>query len=101
MPSSSPFVVIAEFQVKKECLPAFLAAARQDATQSMAKEPGCRQFDIVVPDGDSGHVVFYEIYDDRKAFDAHLETPHLAAFRQAFPPLIVREIPVRFGRKVN
>ena len=44
-------------------------------------------------------VVFYEVYDSRAAFDRHLETPHLARFRDAFPSLIVTERPVRFAQR--
>ena len=44
-------------------------------------------------------MVFYEVYDSRAAFEAHLETPHLARFRDAFPPLIVEEKPVRFAER--
>lgn len=40
--------------------------------------------------------MFYEVYDDRAAFDAHLQTAHLARFRAGFPALIVAERPVRF-----
>uniref|UniRef100_UPI003F498285 putative quinol monooxygenase n=1 Tax=Ensifer adhaerens TaxID=106592 RepID=UPI003F498285 len=90
------FVVIAEFRVRPECLAEFLNAARDDAAHSVADEPGCRQFDVVQPEGEGGTVVFYEVYDSRAAFDAHLETPHLARFRAAFPPLILEERPVRF-----
>ena len=42
------------------------------------------------------NVVFYEVYDDRQAFDDHLKTPHLDRFREAFPALIEEELPVRF-----
>ncbi len=97
MPQSARFVVIAEFRVKPERLEAFLKAAANDAAHSLADEPGCRRFDVVVPDG-SETVIFYEIYDDRAAFDAHLKTPHLARFRDTFPPLIEAELPVRFGQ---
>ena len=96
--NGAPFVVIAEFRVKPGAMDAFLAAAQDDARHSLADEPGCRQFDVVVPEVDSS-VVFYEVYDSRAAFDAHLETPHLARFREAFPPLIVEERPVRFGAR--
>jgi quinol monooxygenase YgiN len=99
MATSSAFVVIAEFEVKPDRLEAFLAAARDDAACSVRDEAGCRQFDVVLPDAQSRNVVFYEVYDSREAFDRHLETPHLARFRAAFPALIVRELPVRFGRR--
>lgn len=95
--SNSAFVVIAEFQVKPGMMPVFLAAAQDDARHSVADEPGCRQFDVIRTEGEDDTVVFYEVYDDRAAFDAHLATPHLARFREAFPPLIVEERPVRFA----
>lgn len=99
MSNQPKFVVIAEFHVKQGCMTAFLEAARKDASESVAKEPGCRQFDIVLPENASDNVLFYEIYDDRMAFDAHLEMPHVAAFRKAFPPLIETELPVRFASR--
>ena len=97
--SGQAFVVIAEFPVKPGNLPTFLKAAQDDAKHSVADEPGCRQFDVVCPEGSDDTVVFYEVYDSRLEFDAHLETPHLARFREAFPPLIVEERPVRFSTR--
>ncbi|MGX7705193.1 putative quinol monooxygenase [Methylobacterium sp. Gmos1] len=97
MPSPPrPFVVIAEFRVKPGCLDAFLDLAHDDARSSVAGEPGCSAFDVAVSESDPRTVVFYEVYDDRAAFDAHLETPHLARFRAGFPALIEEERPVRF-----
>ena len=93
------FVVIPEFVVKPECLDAFLALAREDASHSLADEPGCRQFDVVQMDGAPCNVLFYEVYDSRAAFDAHLRTPHLARFRDGLPALVVEERPVRFARR--
>jgi quinol monooxygenase YgiN len=90
------FVVIAEFKVKLAAMPAFLELAHDDAGSSVAHEPGCRAFDVAVAQDDPDTVVFYEVYDDRAAFDAHLQTAHLARFRAGFPALIVAERPVRF-----
>jgi quinol monooxygenase YgiN len=97
--SGSAFVVIAEFEVRPDCIEAFLDVALDDARQSFADELGCRQFDVVRPEGSDTTVLFYEVYDSRAAFDAHLETPHLARFRAAFPPLVVAERPVRFAQR--
>jgi len=94
---SAAFVVIPEFLVKPDCIDAFLALAHDDASHSLADEPGCRQFDVVQMDGVPHHVLFYEVYDSRAAFDAHLQTPHLARFRDGFPALVVEERPVRFA----
>ena len=98
---SGAFVVIAEFQVAPGHMEAFLAAALDDARHSIADEPGCRQFDVVRPEGSGDAVVFYEVYDDRAAFDRHLGTPHLARFREAFPALIIAERPVRFATQYH
>ncbi|NWO10557.1 antibiotic biosynthesis monooxygenase [Chromohalobacter salexigens] len=90
------FTVIAEFEVTTARLDEFLASAREDAIRSLADEPGCLQFDINVDEASpSSRVVFYEVYRSREAFDAHLETPHLAAFRDSLT-LVERELPVRF-----
>jgi quinol monooxygenase YgiN len=95
----APFVVIPEFVAKPDCMDAFLALAQDDASHSVADEPGCRQFDVVQMEEASHHVLFYEVYDSRAAFDAHLQTPHLARFREGFPALVVEERPVRFASR--
>jgi quinol monooxygenase YgiN len=91
------FVVIPEFLVRPGCLDAFLALARDDAQHSLADEPGCRQFDIVQMEGAPERVLFYEVYDSRAAFHAHLRTPHLARFRDGLAALVLEEYPVRFA----
>jgi len=96
MANAAAFVVIAEFEVKSARMADFLVLAHDDAQHSVADEAGCRQFDVVSFPG-STRVLFYEVYDDRNAFDLHLETPHLARFRAGFPTCIERELPVRFG----
>ena len=77
------FVVIAEFSVAAQHKSAFLAACAIDAASSMADEPGCRQFDALTMADAPESVVLYEVYDDRSAFEAHLRTPHYAAFAEA------------------
>ncbi len=92
-------VVLPEFLVKAENLDAFLKAARDDAEASRANEPGCQQFDVIVDiETKPFKVMFYEVYDDRAAFDFHLQTPHLARFRAALH--LVDEGPVRFFERV-
>jgi quinol monooxygenase YgiN len=82
------FVIIAEFEGEAEGLERFLELATGDASQSVAQEPGCHQFDVTV-DRAANRVVLYEVYDDEAAFDAHLQTPHLKTFRDGIEPLVV------------
>ena len=86
--ATGPLVIIAEFEVKPGKLAEFLALAEVDARRSLADEPGCRQFTVSVDREAPDRVVLFEVYDDDAAFDAHLETPHLKAFREGIEPLI-------------
>jgi quinol monooxygenase YgiN len=87
--SSGAFVIIAEFEVKADKLEQFLELAGTDASQSVAVEPGCQQFDVTLDREQPARVLLYEVYDDEAAFDAHLQTPHLAAFRSGIENLVV------------
>lgn len=82
------FVVLAQFRVKPGKRDSFVALAETDATAAVANEPGCRRFDVLVPHDSTERVVLYEIYDHKAAFDAHLKSPHLAAFRKGIADLI-------------
>ncbi len=84
-----PLVIIAEFEVKPGALERFLELAKADASQSVAREPGCHQFDVTLEREAANRVVLYEIYDDEGAFDAHLQTAHLKAFRDGIEPLVL------------
>ena len=59
------FVVIPEFVVKPDCVDAFLSLAQDDASHSLADEPGCQQFDVVQMEGAPHKVLFYEVYGGR------------------------------------
>ncbi|MCD6042359.1 MAG: hypothetical protein K0R40_1962 [Burkholderiales bacterium] len=56
------------------------------------KEPGCRQFDVLVDPKDKTKVMLYEVYDDEKAFEAHQQTAHFKKYvAEAVPLLASRE----------
>jgi len=61
------YVVIAEVTVPLERQAEFIAFSPEDARDSVAKEPGCQQFDVLSSADGSPTVVFYEVYDDRAA----------------------------------
>lgn len=99
--STDEFVVIAEFLVKEGAMDSFLAIAIDDASHSVSDEPGCLQFDVTCAAETPNRVVFYEVYQSRSAFDAHLETPHLARFKAAIPALVETEFPVKFLNRLH
>ena len=70
-------IVTVRFVVKEQHLPAFRQRMRQQASETLDREPGCRRFDI----GTDGRKIFlYEIYDDAHAFDEHLVSAHFQSF---------------------
>ncbi len=99
--SKTAFVVIATFNVKEGAMPEFLGIAHGDARDSVANEPGCQQFDAVIPEDAPDHLVLYEVYDDRAAFERHLEQPHYLPFRDAVPRLTDGDPVVRFCVRVG
>ena len=47
-----------------------------------ATEPGCVAYRLHRATGDPDLFLFYEAYVDDAAFEAHRQSPHLAAFRK-------------------
>lgn len=83
------YVVAVDFKIRPERLAEFMPLMLENARASRETEPGCRQFDICVDPKDRTSVFLYEVYDDRKAFDAHLATVHFKKFDPAVAPMIV------------
>jgi quinol monooxygenase YgiN len=75
------FVLIVQIQIKPEAVDRYMPLALENARASRETEPGCRQFDVLVDSEDPTRVMFYEVYDDEAAFEAHQQTPH---FRKYF-----------------
>jgi quinol monooxygenase YgiN len=86
-----------EFQLKPGAMPAFLTAARNDATGSVTREPGCRRFDVLVDPQRTDRVCFYEVYDDEVALDAHRTMPHFQAYLSATESLVASKIVTRLA----
>ncbi|MFC0407460.1 putative quinol monooxygenase [Roseomonas elaeocarpi] len=97
MPASA-YVVIAEFRLKPEGRDRFLALARDDARLSVRDEPGCQGFELLLSEEDPNLAVLHEVYDNRAAFEAHLQAPHYAPFRDGTPALIEGKTVRFFGR---
>ena len=85
------FVLSVELRIKPENVESFIAKALENAAHSR-KEPGCRQFDVLVDPKDKTKVMLYEIYNDESAFEAHQQTPHFKKYlAEAVPLLASRE----------
>jgi len=85
------FVLVVTIKIKPENVERWMAMALENA-RAARKEPGCRQFEVLVDPKDKTKVVLFEIYDDDKAFEAHQATPHFKKYlAEAVPLLASRE----------
>ena len=79
----SAYVIWVEFDIHPQHLAEFTRLVRINAAASLAHEPGCHRFDVLLPIPDRATVALYEIYDDEAAFAAHLASPHFKTFAAA------------------
>jgi autoinducer 2-degrading protein len=90
-------VILVEFELRPDKVAEFRRLMLENATASLRDEPGCRQFDVLTPEGQGATIVLYEIYDDAAAFEAHLQAPHYLEFAAAVEPLVTRKTVTRLG----
>ena len=72
---------------------AFMAAAKINGAGT-PKDPGAHEFNIVVSQKDPHHVMFYEVYDNAAALEAHRATEHFKTYQAAIKDMVT-------GRNVN
>lgn len=66
---------------------AFMAAAKVNGAGT-PKDPGAHEFNIVVSQKDPHHVMFYEVYDNAAALDAHRATDHFKTYQAATKDMV-------------
>ena len=80
MPNDAGFVVTVAFEVDPAAAEVFLARVRQQASDSLSREPECYRFDVCTDPAIPGRFLLYEIYGSAEAFQTHLESAHFKAF---------------------
>ncbi len=76
----SKVALVVDLKLAHGRLDDFVARASRHGEICLAEEPGCLQFDILVPEAGTDRVFLYEVYADRAAVDTHLATPHMAKY---------------------
>ena len=85
------FVLSVSIRIKPENVDVWMKKALENAAGAR-REPGCRQFEVLVDPADRTQVMLFEVYDDEKAFEAHQQTPHFKKYlAEAVPLLASRE----------
>src|SRR5262249_4266950 len=82
------FALLVEFGIKPGAMEQFRPLMLENARLSLRDEPGCRLFDVLTMQDDANQIVLWEIYDDAKAFDAHVASPHFKKFAAATGDMI-------------
>ncbi|MCR8726063.1 putative quinol monooxygenase [Frigidibacter sp. ROC022] len=82
------FAVVVTFQIVPGQMPAFLPLMLANARASLTAEDGCHQFDVATDPERPDEVFLYELYTDKAAFDAHLDSPHFAEFNAGTAAMI-------------
>jgi (4S)-4-hydroxy-5-phosphonooxypentane-2,3-dione isomerase len=78
--SQPTFAVAVVFDIKSEFVDRFRERVLQQAKDSVEKEPGCYQFDVLADQSNPTTFFLYETYLDAEAFNAHKQTSHFADF---------------------
>lgn len=90
--------VCVTFTIAADKMADFMPLMRRQAAQSLAKEDGCKQFDVCVQGNDTNAVFLYELYTNRAAFDQHLQSDHFKAFDVQAAPLVTAKKVDIFGQ---
>jgi (4S)-4-hydroxy-5-phosphonooxypentane-2,3-dione isomerase len=93
MAQSTPtYVNAVDLDIAPDGRDKFVEAIKENGAASV-KEPGCRQFDIMVQASDPNHFFLYEIYDNEAAYKAHRETDHFKKYAATTANIVVKRAP--------
>ena len=75
------YIITVEFELhSKEMMTAFLEHIKKNAVDSLRLESGCLRFDVLIPQDSSKTIFLYEIYENKKAFQLHINAKHFKIF---------------------
>lgn len=95
------YAVVVTFLIKPDARREFHALMVDNATTSLRDEAGCQQFDVWTDSARAEAFYLYEVYTDRAAFDAHLQSTHFERFSQATSGMIEAKDVVTFDSKLT
>lgn len=80
--------VVVKYRVKPGQMASFLSVLRSHIEKTRATEPGCIQFDILMPHEGEDTVRLYEVYANEEAFRIHNASAQLVKYRNESTPLL-------------
>lgn len=92
MMSNGNVVLVVNCRIKPGKVEELMAALHANAAAARTTEPGCLQFDVLVDPVDPTRIMYYEVYRDQAAIEAHAQTDHHKRWYTVGPPMLdVRE----------
>ena len=82
------YAVCVLFDIHPEHLTEFMPRIRTQAETSLANEVGCHHFDVCTDTSAPEKIFLYELYSDKSAFEAHLNTDHFKEFDSVVAPML-------------
>jgi (4S)-4-hydroxy-5-phosphonooxypentane-2,3-dione isomerase len=77
--SDGPIVNAIDLDIAPAEIDKYLAAVKENGAASV-KEPGCREFNVMVLATNPNHVFLFEVYDNDAAAQAHRATEHFKKY---------------------
>lgn len=90
------YVVTVTFEIHSANIDAFMPLMREQAANSLRLEDGCHQFDIAYEQSNPGVIFLYELYQDRVAFEIHLESAHYHRFASSIDGMVAKKTVTTF-----
>jgi len=85
------FAIAVAFEIMPEWVEEFRERVIQQAKDSVEKEPGCIQFDVLLDESSSNSFFLYETYVDASAFDDHKQMAHFHDFNETVTPWVANK----------
>tara|TARA_B110001452_G_scaffold252669_1_gene242724 strand:- start:76 stop:366 length:291 start_codon:yes stop_codon:yes gene_type:complete len=92
--------VCVDFEIDLARLDVFLTILKKNASDSLANEVGCHQFDIAQDQQNPTKIFLYELYDDAVAFELHKKASHYLNFNDAINGMVNKKS-IRLLQKIN
>ena len=97
MSKPSRAILVVHLDIVEARLQEFLQIVQVHGTNSQQIEPGCLQFDVLVPKDSSAHVILFEVYVDDAALESHWNSEHMAKYREQIEGMIAHRTVYRCG----
>ena len=70
----------------------YFELAHQHKARVLKNEPGCQQFDILIPDDTKNRVHLFEVYDDEASLEIHMKSDYMQMYREKSAPMLANRI---------